>query len=155
MYADEVFFPRPVSRELLASSHSPSQWVPGTKRLERECDNVPPSSAEVKNGGIVPPLHHTFLWHGAYLSTRKPLPFRSSFPPSHHSPIIISFNTGLSNWKHCHIDKEYPTILVNVTNTLSTKLFPPSVIINHIYNYSLHVSSIFYLVIFRGFLCYY
>jgi hypothetical protein len=32
---------------------------PGVKRQGRETDNSTPSSAEVKNDGAIPPLHHT------------------------------------------------------------------------------------------------
>jgi hypothetical protein len=43
-------------------------WVPealslGVKRLGRESDNSPPSSAEVKNGGAIPPLPNMSSWH--------------------------------------------------------------------------------------------
>jgi hypothetical protein len=41
----------------------PIQWVlgalsPGAKRQRREADHSPPSCAEVKNGGAMPPLSH-------------------------------------------------------------------------------------------------
>jgi hypothetical protein len=39
----------------------------GVKRLRREADHSPPSSAEVKNGGSIPPLPHTSSWRGASL----------------------------------------------------------------------------------------
>jgi hypothetical protein len=32
------------------------------KRQGCEADHSPPSSAEVKNGGAIPPLPDTFLW---------------------------------------------------------------------------------------------
>jgi hypothetical protein len=38
-----------------------SPWV---KRPGREADHTPPSSAEVKNGGAVPPLPHLSSWRG-------------------------------------------------------------------------------------------
>jgi hypothetical protein len=38
---------------------------PGGKAAGREADHSPLSSAEVKNGGAVPPLPHTSSWHGA------------------------------------------------------------------------------------------
>jgi hypothetical protein len=47
------------------------QWVTGAlsprvKRLGREADHSHPSSAEVKNGGTIPPLPpHTSSWRGA------------------------------------------------------------------------------------------
>jgi hypothetical protein len=37
----------------------------GIKRLARDADHSPPSSAEVENGGAIPPLPHTSSWHGA------------------------------------------------------------------------------------------
>jgi hypothetical protein len=41
----------------------PIRWVPGApppgiKRQGHEADHSPPSSAEVKNGGALPPLPH-------------------------------------------------------------------------------------------------
>jgi hypothetical protein len=46
------------------------QWVPGAlspelKSLGHEDDHSPPSSAEVKNGGVVHQLPHTSSWHDA------------------------------------------------------------------------------------------
>jgi hypothetical protein len=35
----------------------------GVKRPGREADYSPPSSAEVMNGGAMPPLPHTSSWH--------------------------------------------------------------------------------------------
>jgi hypothetical protein len=35
-------------------------WTTGVKRPGSEADHSPPSSAEVKNGGAMPPLPHTF-----------------------------------------------------------------------------------------------
>jgi hypothetical protein len=35
---------------------------PGVKQPEREADHSPPSSAEVKNHGAIPPLPHTSPW---------------------------------------------------------------------------------------------
>jgi hypothetical protein len=40
---------------------------PGVKRPGREADRSPPSSAEVKNGGSMPPLPHTPSWRGVLL----------------------------------------------------------------------------------------
>jgi hypothetical protein len=34
----------------------------GLKQQGREADHSPPSSGEVKNGGAIPPLPHTFSW---------------------------------------------------------------------------------------------
>jgi hypothetical protein len=54
----------------LGPTQRPTQWVPGVlsrgvKRRGREADCSPPSSAEVKNGGAIPPLPHISSWHGA------------------------------------------------------------------------------------------
>jgi hypothetical protein len=38
---------------------------PGVKRPGREADHSPACSAEVKNGGAIPPLSHTSSWGGA------------------------------------------------------------------------------------------
>jgi hypothetical protein len=40
---------------------------PGVMRQDREGDHSPTSSAEVKNGGAISPLHHTSSWFGAEL----------------------------------------------------------------------------------------
>jgi hypothetical protein len=40
---------------------------PGFKWLGRGADYSPPSSAEVKNGGALPPLPHMSSWHSTYL----------------------------------------------------------------------------------------
>jgi hypothetical protein len=46
------------------------QWVPGALSLEvkrqgHEADHSPPSNAEVKNGGAIPPVLHMSSWHNA------------------------------------------------------------------------------------------
>jgi hypothetical protein len=41
----------------------------GVKRPGRESDHSLPSSAEVKNGGAIPPLPHTSSWRSAQLIT--------------------------------------------------------------------------------------
>jgi hypothetical protein len=38
---------------------------PGVRRLGREADHSPPSSAKVKNGGAIPSLPHTSSWRAA------------------------------------------------------------------------------------------
>jgi hypothetical protein len=58
------------SRPTLGPTQPPIQWVPGAlsrlvKRQGREADYSPPSSAEVKNVGAIPPLPHTSSWRGA------------------------------------------------------------------------------------------
>jgi len=44
------------SRRALGPIQAPIQWSPGIKRLGREAENSPPSDAEVKICGPIPPL---------------------------------------------------------------------------------------------------
>jgi hypothetical protein len=65
-----TFFSSPVSRPAVGSTQPPIQWVPralspGEKRQGREADHSPPSSAEVKKIGAVPPLLHKSSWQHA------------------------------------------------------------------------------------------
>jgi hypothetical protein len=65
----EIFVYSTASRPALRPSQSPIQWVPGAlspgvKRLGREADHPPPSSAEV-SGGAVSPLPDTSSWCSA------------------------------------------------------------------------------------------
>jgi hypothetical protein len=53
------------SRPVLGSKQRPIQGAAGVKRPGREADHSPPSSAQVKNGGAIPPL--TILLHGMVL----------------------------------------------------------------------------------------
>jgi hypothetical protein len=48
-------------------------WV--VKRPRREADHSPPSTAEVKNVGAMPPLPHVSLWNHNELSTGTTLPY--------------------------------------------------------------------------------
>jgi hypothetical protein len=52
---------------------------PGIKRLGRETGQSPLCSVQVKNGGAIPPLPHTFSWDSANFT----------------SPLLCSFTTGL------------------------------------------------------------
>jgi hypothetical protein len=62
----EIVLLTTASRQALGTTQPPIQWVPGVKRQGREADGHSPSfSAEVKNGGAIPPLPHTSSWHGA------------------------------------------------------------------------------------------
>jgi hypothetical protein len=38
---------------------------PELKRQGHEADHLPPSGAELKNGGAIPPLTHMSSWHTA------------------------------------------------------------------------------------------
>jgi hypothetical protein len=56
----------------MGPTQPPMQWVPavlslGEMRPRREADRLPPSSAEVKNGGAIPPLPHTCSLRDALL----------------------------------------------------------------------------------------
>jgi hypothetical protein len=61
----EIFLFITASRPVLGSTQPPIQWVPVINRPGCEADHSPPSSAEVKNGGVMPPLSYTSPWHGA------------------------------------------------------------------------------------------
>jgi hypothetical protein len=45
--------------------HSSGAASQSEKRKEHEVDHLPTSNSEVKSGGVIPPLPHEFLWHGA------------------------------------------------------------------------------------------
>jgi hypothetical protein len=53
------------SRQALRLTQPSIKWAPGVKRPGLEADNLPPSSAEIKNGGAISPLPHTSSWLGA------------------------------------------------------------------------------------------
>jgi hypothetical protein len=55
-----IFLFSTASRPTLGLNQSPIQWVPGG-----EADHSPPSSAEVKKGGAIPPRSHTSSWCNA------------------------------------------------------------------------------------------
>jgi hypothetical protein len=66
----EIFLYSTASRLALGLTQPPIQWVPGAfslgvKQLGHEADHSPPSIAEVKNGGPIPPLPNMSSWHGA------------------------------------------------------------------------------------------
>jgi hypothetical protein len=53
---------------VMVPTQHPVQWVPGAlspgvKRQGCEADHSPPSSAEAKKGGAIPPLPHMSSWH--------------------------------------------------------------------------------------------
>jgi hypothetical protein len=61
----DIFLCSTASRPALGPTQPRIQWVPGAlspevKRPEREAYHSPPSSAEVKKVGAIPPLPHTF-----------------------------------------------------------------------------------------------
>jgi hypothetical protein len=67
----KLFFPfSTASTPALGPTQSPIQWVPGAlspgvKRPEVKDGHSPLPSAEVKNGGAVPPRPHMFSWCSA------------------------------------------------------------------------------------------
>jgi hypothetical protein len=66
----EIFLYSTVSRLALGPTQPPIQWVLGAlslgvKRPGHEAESSPPSSAEVRNGGAIPPFHHMSSWHNA------------------------------------------------------------------------------------------
>jgi hypothetical protein len=68
----DIFLFSTASRPALRSTQPPLS--PGVKRPGREADHSPPSSAEVKNSGVVPPLPHTTSWRGTLIKQRETLP---------------------------------------------------------------------------------
>jgi hypothetical protein len=55
---------------------SPIRCIPGAlstgvKQLGREADHLSPACADIKNGGVIPPLPYTSSWHGGYLIKHK------------------------------------------------------------------------------------
>jgi hypothetical protein len=72
----EIFVYTKASRPGLGPIQTPIQWVPGAlsswvKRPGRETDHSPPSSAEVRNGGAIPPIPHILSWHRAQLINHR------------------------------------------------------------------------------------
>jgi hypothetical protein len=65
-----IFLFTTVSKTALGPTQPPIQWVPavlslGVKRPGREADHSPPSSAEARMRGAIPPLPNTSSWRGA------------------------------------------------------------------------------------------
>jgi hypothetical protein len=63
----KIFLFSTVSRPTLGPTHPPIQWVLGAlslgvKQQGLEAEHSPPSSAEVKKGGAIPPLRHMSSW---------------------------------------------------------------------------------------------
>jgi hypothetical protein len=68
----------------------------GVRRSGLETDHSPPSSAEVKNFGAVPPLPHTFSFHGAELIKLRDI-FFSMVLAAHSGPrALIQFRNRFS-----------------------------------------------------------
>jgi hypothetical protein len=67
------FLPRPnrLRGHLASYPVGIGDFSPWVKRPEREADHSPPYSAEVKNGGAIPPRSHMSSWRGAYLAEQR------------------------------------------------------------------------------------
>jgi hypothetical protein len=66
----EIFLISPGFRQALRATKPTILWTLGTlspdmKRLESEADHSPPSSAEVRNSGVIPAHPDAPLWHAA------------------------------------------------------------------------------------------
>jgi hypothetical protein len=66
-------------------------WHVKKGRNKRLIDHSSPSSAEVKNGGAIPPLPHMFSWYKALLiKHRGNITFYKAFSLKHDSKIIVA-----------------------------------------------------------------
>jgi hypothetical protein len=66
------FVSSPVSKPALEPTQTTLQYLSvvvslGLKRPGREADRIPPSTAEIMNGGVTPPHPHTSPWRRALL----------------------------------------------------------------------------------------
>jgi hypothetical protein len=67
----QIFLYTTISRQVLEPTQPPIQWVlgpllpEGVKQVGCEATHSLPSSAEVKNSGVISPFPHTSLWHSA------------------------------------------------------------------------------------------
>jgi hypothetical protein len=61
----KIFLSSTASRSALRPTQLPIQWVLRVKRPGREAEHSPPSSAKVKNDGVMPPLPHRSSWHSS------------------------------------------------------------------------------------------
>jgi hypothetical protein len=116
-----------MSRLALGPIQPHIQWVPGAVSpgvRRHEADHSSPSSAEVKNGGTIPPLPHTSSWRGAslmkpwdhftfsMLSTLVNIVLRGALRDIHgtHSRFSISVldagEWSVSRSRHIHSSRE-------------------------------------------------
>jgi hypothetical protein len=61
----QIFLFSIASKEALGPNQPPIKWVPGLKRQGRKANHPSPYSAQVKNGGAIPPLLRMPSWHSA------------------------------------------------------------------------------------------
>jgi hypothetical protein len=64
-----IFLCSTASKPALGSIPPLINWIPGilspgVKRSGHEAEHSPPSSGEVKSGGAITPLSHTYSWRG-------------------------------------------------------------------------------------------
>jgi hypothetical protein len=95
----KTFLYSTASRLVLGRTQPPTRWVPRAlspevKRPGRENGHSPPSSAEIKNDGPIPPFPHTQSWHSATPLPQWSLPggcitHRPS-PTSHECLLLIA-----------------------------------------------------------------
>jgi hypothetical protein len=108
----EIFLYSTASRPALEPTHSPFQCVPGAlslgiKQPRREADHSPPSSAEVKNGGAIPPLPHIFSYLDAQLMNHKVnftlfIIFGSKGPHSIPGVLSVSYTRYIGKFLDCY-----------------------------------------------------
>jgi len=70
MHIFELTYPKRSSVGVLGSIQPRTQWVPGAlyprvKPPGRKADHSPPSSAELRMRGAIPPIPHASSWRGA------------------------------------------------------------------------------------------
>jgi hypothetical protein len=78
----------------------------GVKRTVREPDHSPPSSAEFKNGGAIPPLPHTSLWLSAWLLLAQGWPYLIyvyMYIKEKNLPLPLVLNTGFAGRFSTHL----------------------------------------------------
>jgi hypothetical protein len=78
------------SRPALGPTQPPIQWAPedlspGVKRPGCKFDHSPPSSAEVSNGGAIPPVPLMFSWNSASL-----IKHRDNFTSFYLTTLLVS-----------------------------------------------------------------
>jgi hypothetical protein len=57
----KIFLFSTAYRLAVAPTPHPIQWIPVAKQPGREADHSPLFSAEVRDGGAIPPLSHVFM----------------------------------------------------------------------------------------------
>jgi hypothetical protein len=70
----------------------------GVKRLGRKADHAPPTSAEVKNGGAVPPVLHTSSRHDASLIKQRGDRFTFYIPSLEVNMYLYAPDSHITNW---------------------------------------------------------